>query len=237
MYKLTKGQYFILIMILVIGLSFWIIETKKENNIKLSLLLNKIQNNDKKNDEPKIIINESSQYISKTPSQVNSLDRYINPLRYPYKSPEYYDYSYANTLLSSNVVGGGRRTIPTLGGSQEIIENPRNIIDVSNSSITPIAVSSRGPLGVPQQMGTLHKLSGNEENVYPLFGRRKFPNGNEWEYYTLMGPYETKVRIITEKSNYNELGTNDEVKLEGFTDRYRVVIYETDFPQYIPYVN
>ncbi|GAG24064.1 unnamed protein product, partial [marine sediment metagenome] len=44
--------------------------------------------------------------IQRTPKQINSLDRVYNPLRYPYKSHEYYNQNWRpNLALPPQVVG------------------------------------------------------------------------------------------------------------------------------------
>jgi len=141
------------------------------------------------------------------------------------------------------VVGCGSRSQPCAGGSQTIIPNytvpvemsDRNIAPVTiQPLVTPIQISTRGPLGEPQQVGVIMKLFGNENTVFPLFGRRKYPRQDVWDYYTTLGPYGAKVPILRRRNNM-ELGNNDIVMIQGQPDQYRVIIYETDFPQYIPY--
>ena len=51
----------------------------------------------------------------------------------------------------------------------------------------------------------------------------------------MIGQFGTKVKIVTKDKN-NELGSNDVVFIKGSSSPYRVTIYESDFPQYIPYV-
>lgn len=186
----------------------------KENNIT-EINTNECQNN-------------NSSTINKTPLQINSLERIYNPLKYPYKSDDYYN--------PSQIVGCGGRSIPCSNTIPSIINNPTSNLDISNNNIAPVYISTNGPLGEPQQMGTLYKIFGNENQIYPLFGRRKYPNSNQYDYYTTLGPYETKVKVITTNNNYNQLGTNDEVTLQGLKGKYRVTIYDNDYPQYIPYL-
>jgi hypothetical protein len=50
-----------------------------------------------------------------------------------------------------------------------------------------------------------------------------------------MGQYSVKVPVIT-KNKKDELGTNDVVFIKGIRSPYRVTIYKSDFPEYIPYV-
>jgi hypothetical protein len=203
--------------------------------------------------------------INRTSYEINALDRIYNPLRYPYKSVPYYRYEatyvkpqrplqdpnaffspaapYPDLRLPAPVVGCGSRREPCYGGTQEVIPNLLPPIDVSENNIapstlsitTPVNISTRGPLGQPQQVGVLYKIFGNENEIHPLFGRRKYPNGNKWEYYTMVGKYGVKMPIKPIR-NYEELGNNDEVEIQGITGKYRVTVYESDFPQYIPYV-
>ena len=81
----------------------------------------------------------------------------------------------------------------------------------------------------------LEDLFSKLNDTLPLFGRRKYPNERTWEYYTLLGNYGSKVPVVT-KNKHDELGTNDIVFIKGRKDAYRATIYESDFPQYIPYL-
>ena len=74
-----------------------------------------------------------------------------------------------------------------------------------------------------------------ENDILPLFGRRRYPNDSKYDYYTTIGQFGTKVPIVTKNRN-DELGTNDVVFIKGSSSPYRVTIYESDFTQYIPYV-
>ncbi len=174
--------------------------------------------------------------IQRDPQQINSLDRIYNPLRYPYKSDYFYDQSwYPNLELPFQVVGCGSRNQPCLGGTQVPIYNPPTPRDISNTNIAPVYISTRGPLGQPQQLGVLYKVFGDENTVLPLYGRKRYPNDTKYDYYTLMGQFGVKLPIVTKNKN-NELGSNDVVFIKGFSDPYRVTIYESDFPSYIPYL-
>jgi hypothetical protein len=174
--------------------------------------------------------------ISRSPREINSLDRIYNPLRYPYKSDYFYDQKwYPNLELPFQVIGCGARNQPCLGGTQVPIYNPPTPIDISDNNIAPVYVSTRGPLGMPQQVGILYKIYGDDNDVYPLYGRKKYPNDNVYEYYTLMGKFGVKVPVVT-KNRKDELGTNDVVFVKGKNDPYRVTIYKSDYPSYIPYL-
>jgi hypothetical protein len=210
--------------------------TNLENNINQSQMQSQSQNVENYNNVQ--LANQSPpipMLVQNNPQKLNALDRVYNPLRYPYKSDYFYDQSwYPDLKLPNQVIGCGARNQPCIGGTQVPIYNPRTPIDISNKNISPVYISTRGPLGEPQQLGVLYKVYGNENDTLPLFGRKKYPNDTKYEYYTLLGKYGSKVNIITKNKN-DELGTNDIVFIKGMNEPYRATIYESDFPQYIPY--
>jgi len=205
---------------------------------KLKNIEEKIENYQDNNKTIIKTVNYPTATIQENNKTLNSLDRIYNPLRYPYKSDYFYDQSwYPNLELPFQVIGCGSRNTPCLGGTQIPIYNTTVPIDVSNTNIspmTPINISTKGPLGRPQQVGILYKIYGDDNDVLPLFGRRKYPNDNIYDYYTIMGQYGVKIPIVT-KNKKDELGTNDVVFIKGTGTPYRVTIYKSDFPEYIPY--
>ena len=193
---------------------------------------------EKKNKKPEIkyVVNYPNAVGERDPKTMNSLDRIYNPLKYPYKSDYFYEQSwYPNLDLPFQVIGGGARNMPTLGGTQIPIYNPPVPINISNDNIAPINISTRGPLGKPQQVGIIYKVFGSDNDVLPLFGRKKYPNSSDYEYYTMMGQFGVKVPIVA-KNRKDELGTNDVVFVKGRKDPYTVTIYPTDGAEYIPYI-
>ena len=115
----------------------------------------------------------------------DSLDQVFNPLRYPSQSPPYYNSTwYPSFNLPANVIECSSRREPCYGGSQIVIPNRYPTQIITNNNISPINARTRGPEGEPQQVGTLYNLNSREQDVYPLFGRRRFPNDDKWEYYT-----------------------------------------------------
>ena len=161
-----------------------------------------------------------------------------NPLRFPYKSYRYYNQNWRpNLALPPQVIGCGGRNGPCLGGSQVPIANPMIPLDITNNNIAPINIRTRGPLGVPQQVGVLYRLYSHNNEVLPLFGRKRYPGSyHNWQYYTVVGRHNVKLRVVGKRRG-EQLGTNDVVFIKGYNKSpYRVTIYETDFPQYIPYL-
>ena len=103
---------------------------------------------------------------------------------------------------------------------------------MSNTNITPINIRSRGQLGKPQQVGSIN----NNNEVLPLFGRKRYPIGNDnWEYYTLAGDFGVKLNIVSQKKG-ERLYSKDIVFIKGYNRKpYRVTMYDLEYPQYIPY--
>mgnify|MGYP005997126891 CR=1 FL=1 len=226
--------FFIIIILLVILMIFIFLNYNKSlyKSIKESFQKNNIQTTENINLIPPInIVNEKSQ------QEITALERIYNPLKFPYKSKYFYNQDwYPNLKLPSQVIGCGGRQTPCLGGTQIAIENPLPPINISDDNIAPINISTRGPIGEPQQIGALYKIFGNDNNVLPLFGRRKYPNDNKWEYYTMMGRFGVKMPLIVPNKNV-ELGTNETVFIKGIKNSaYRVTLYENDLPQYVPYI-
>lgn len=188
---------------------------------------------------PNVVVQQvpvSSDPIQRSPKEINSIDRFWNPLRYPYRSDNFYDQGwYPSNNLPFQVIGGGRRMAPTLGGTEVPISNPMLPISVSEAPIAPINISTRGPRGMPQQLGVIYKVQGDHNTYLPLFGMKEYPNSDSYKYYTALGNNsQVKVPLITKYKN-QPLGDNDEVIMVGSNERYRCVLYSQDFPQYIPY--
>ena len=236
-YCFDRNYFFLLILLFI--LITYIIVTYYINSQKLAIEEDeKNEHYEGENNKEVIVqrVNYPEAVITRDSKTINSLDRIYNPLRYPYKSDYYYDQQwYPNLALPFQVIGCGARNTPCLGGTEIPIYNPPTPIDISNRNISPVNISTRGPLGEPQQVGILYKINGNDNDILPLFGRRKYPNDNIYDYYTMMGRFGVKVPVVT-KNKKDELGSNDVVFIKGNGSPYRVTIYKTDFPEYIPYV-
>ena len=145
------------------------------------------------------------------------------------------DFWYSNMSLPDNVIGCGGRRGACMGGTQIPIPNILPPIDISNRNIAPVTLTTniQGDMEL-RQVGVIQKLFGSENEVYPLYGRKQYYNKDRWEYYTVLGPSEVMVPVIT-KNNYGyEIGTNENVMIQGNSGRYRTIIYERDYPRYIP---
>ena len=165
-----------------------------------------------------------------------SLDQVFNPLRYPSQSPPYYNSTWFPSFnLPTNVIECSSRRQPCNGGSQIVIPNQYPTRIITNNNISPINIRTRGPEGKPQQVGTLYNLNSREQDVFPLFGRKRFPNDDKWEYYTIIGNYGAKIPVKPLR-NYQEIGTNDILQLVNYPGNFKATIYKREDLEYIPYV-
>lgn len=143
---------------------------------------------------------------------------------------------YPNLQLPPQVIGGGRRMIPTYGGSQIPIANPTMPVNVSSANIAPVNIYQPDMTDSFRQVGVIMKVFGENNQMLPLFGREKWPNSNKWLYYTKIGKFGVSLPVKSaQHSGYEfQLQDNDEVIIKGVNGKYRVTTYDTDSTDYIP---
>jgi hypothetical protein len=124
---------------------------------------------------------------------------------------------------------------------QDIPSEPRRYYD---SKYYPrkamrINVPTRGEPPSYQQVGLLQD-STDSENVKPLYGRQTYPGSNQWNYFTSTDshlatkiPLEMNSQDCTDERGCKELQKNENVNV--LDKDYKVNIYGTIAPRYIPY--
>ena len=171
---------------------------------------------------------------------INSI---YNPFGYSNRNQSFYEQGwYPNMTLPPQVIGCGGRNIPCLGGTQETIPVINSPVEISERNIAPINILSHSvdpdPVGVLRQVGVLYKIFGSLNEIYPLYGVKRYRNSDTWDYSTKIGKEGNfvHIKVLTKRVNNNELQTNDEVRIDGNSARFRVTVYDKDFPQYVPYI-
>lgn len=113
--------------------------------------------------------------------------------------------------------------------------NPNNINRVG----IPINISTRGEIPNYQQVGALY----GSNKILPLFGKPTYNGSRNWLYYSSADNYAAvKIPLtINGKSSQNEYGCgelydDDNVEVTGYSDKFKVKIYNLDKPKYIPYI-
>lgn len=181
--------------------------------------------------QPKVIEPESIPLLqnAKSEQQLYSLQRI-----YPRYGAAQYDVgNYPNVVLPGELVGCGSRREPCYGGKQQVVSNILPPLDISNKNIAP-RNGDIGPYAPFEQVGYIYKIfAPYEENAYrPLYLNRIYPNTKYpvYDYFT-MTPDKKKYDVIT-PSKYRELGTNDQVQIDGEDCWFRVTINQSNVPSY-----
>ena len=92
-----------------------------------------------------------------------------------------------------------------------------------------------------RQLGLLKPVNGSK-NILPLMGRPLLVNRDTWQYYTMSDqnnsiklPILKKGRSCTGEYGCDSLYSGDVVLVEGYDQRFRVSLYDSDTIRYIPY--
>ena len=106
----------------------------------------------------------------------------------------------------------------------------------------PINIKTRGYDTAYSQVGILTRVNG-KETILPLMGRALHTNRNKWQYYTMGDksnaiklPVSRNGRSCTSEYGCDDLFNGDTVYVEGYKDAFKVTIYESDTPRYIPFL-
>jgi hypothetical protein len=170
-------------------------ENKKYNSNRLDKIENKLNNLKYKHNEPECRMDVNYNHL-------NSIDRIYNPLRFPYKNSETFNRGpCTNSLFNYNCRS-----------------NPINNPSIINYATRPYCDQI-------QQLGVASKVNGTVEEIYPLYGRQKYRNRNQWEYYVKVND----VKLITKaKGNFKELENNDIIEINQLPGTYLISVYEND---------
>jgi hypothetical protein len=106
----------------------------------------------------------------------------------------------------------------------------------------PVNVQTRSVNDSYQQIGILTRKS--NELILPLMGRQLTTGNYKWQYYTMTttGNMNTKLPIsmngksCTSEYGCDSLSNGDIVYVEGYSDTFRVTLYENASFNYIPFV-
>ncbi len=102
-----------------------------------------------------------------------------------------------------------------------------------------IAIESRknnyDPFIMYQNIGYL--IASDNTNPLPVFGRYKYPgNTQKFEYYTITGETDNKIKIPFFLKNYNEIYDGDSVQITDLNKTFTFRKYNTQNYRYVPTV-
>lgn len=125
---------------------------------------------------------------------------------------------------------------------EEELEEPKRYYDskYTTRKRMRINVPTRGEPPEYQQVGILTDTD-NPENIKPLYGRQTYRGSGQWNYFTSLDSHlATKIPVeldnndCTDERGCKEIYKNDTLTVNG-DNEYRVNIYQTYAPRYIPY--
>lgn len=108
-------------------------------------------------------------------------------------------------------------------------------------SVVPINIHTRGEPTCFSQIGVL--VNDDNSNILPLFGRETWRGSHKWNYYTQTDkfvsvrlPVHSMQKDCSESFGCDELYNDDQVNIPQLNETFKVTIYRTDSPSYIPFV-
>ena len=147
----------------------------------------------------------------------------------PYNGYSLYDVdNYPNIALAPQVIGCGSRRQPCYGGSQQSINNILPPLEISEKNIAPSTIKI-GPIKNEKLIGSLYKIFSNDNIILPLYMKTKNKIYNRYYYFTIID--NKKVKVFN-PNIFQSFGTNDQVKIKGYNEKYRVTINEDRIPEY-----
>jgi len=91
-----------------------------------------------------------------------------------------------------------------------------------------------------RQIGILTRVNG-PETILPLLGRPLFTNKDKWNFYTMNDkngmiklPVRFKNKSCTSSQGCDNVYSGDTVYVEGYSDIFRVTVYDNNTLEYIP---
>jgi len=111
-----------------------------------------------------------------------------------------------------------------------------------NGPKIPINVPTQSYNSAYRQIGILTRVNG-PETILPLLGRPLFSNRDKWNFYTMNDknnmiklPISFRNKSCTSSQGCDNLYSGDTVFVEGYSDTFRVTIYDNNTMEYIPYL-
>ena len=106
----------------------------------------------------------------------------------------------------------------------------------------PINVPTQSVNSAYRQIGILTRING-QETMLPLMGRPLFSNRDKWNFYTMNDkngmiklPITFRNKSCTSSQGCDNLYNGDTVFVEGYSDTFRVTMYDNNSMEYIPYL-
>ena len=111
-----------------------------------------------------------------------------------------------------------------------------------NGIKVPINIPTQSVNTNYRQLGILTRVN-RDDTILPLMGRPLFVNRDKWNYYTMNDknnmiklPISFKNKSCTSDMGCDSVYNGDTVYVEGYSDLFRVTLYDNASMEYIPHL-
>jgi hypothetical protein len=112
----------------------------------------------------------------------------------------------------------------------------------NNNIKIPINIPTQSYNTNYRQLGILTRVN-RDDTILPLMGRPLIVNRDKWNYYTMNDknnmiklPISFKNRSCTSNTGCDSVYNGDTVYVEGYSDLFRVTLYDNATMEYIPHL-
>ena len=166
----------------------------------------------------------------------------------------YFSYFKFNTLVPSNTNQTSMSFYPLMTNSckvtNDVLLNPydaplrdERVFNKSCSNVSiPINIPTQSVNSNYRQLGILTRVN-RDDTILPLMGRPLIVNRDKWNYYTMNDknnmiklPISFKNKSCTSETGCDSVYNGDTVYVEGYSDLFRVTLYDNATMEYIPYL-
>jgi len=165
----------------------------------------------------------------------------------------YFAYYKFNILLPINSNQNTLLQIPLMNNSckreNDVLLNPydaplrdERVFNNYNNIKIPINIPTQSVNSNYRQLGILTRVN-RDDTILPLMGRPLIVSRDKWNYYTMNDknnmiklPISFKNRSCTSEIGCDSVYNGDTVYVEGYSDLFRVTLYDNASMEYIPYL-
>ena len=166
----------------------------------------------------------------------------------------YFSYFKFNTLVPSNTNQTSMSFYPLMTNSckvtNDVLLNPydaplrdERVFNKSCANVhIPINIPTQSVNSNYRQLGILTRVN-RDDTILPLMGRPLIVNRDKWNYYTMNDknnmiklPISFKNKSCTSDMGCDSVYNGDTVYVEGYSDLFRVTLYDNASMEYIPHL-
>ena len=171
---------------------------------------------------------------------------YFTYFKFNQNMPRHINNSTQNTLSLLPLSNSCKRETDVLLNPYDAPLRDERLFNNSNYNNNNIKI----PVNIPtqsyntnyRQLGILTRVN-RDDTILPLMGRPLIVNRDKWNYYTMNDknnmiklPISFKNRSCTSNTGCDSVYNGDTVYVEGYSDLFRVTLYDNATMEYIPHL-